>query len=363
MRPRLRPRRTANLKLACLLGLIFLTCAESGAQTNSYSVTPIVDNSQDQYLVNPWGLSRPTDPNLGENEWWTSDNATGVSTLYDIRRSGSDAAVSLVVTIPTASGIGVGSPTGTAYNGTGGPGPGVNNFTFATLDGTISNWNAGEKPAPGGTSCLECHVATSTIMVDNSRKGASYLGLTAATNTATGATTYYASNFNGRVEAYDATTFAPLRLSGRFSDRKVPRDYKPYGIQAIGSTIWVTFFNEVSGGYVDGFDTSGNLLVRLASGSFSEPWGLTQAPADFGAFGNLLIVGNTTSGKIGAYDPVTGAFKGFLQNSTGNAIVIPGIWGISFGNGSKKGGPANVLYYAAGGDDELTGVFGEITAN
>ena len=352
------------MKITLFLGLALLTCAEAGAQTNSYTVTPIVDNTQDEFLINPWGLSRPVDPALGENEWWISDNATGVTTLYDVRKSGSQSLVPLVISIPPAKGTGSGSPTGTVYNGTGGPGPGTHNFTFATLDGTISNWNAGAKPSPGGTGCLECHVAASTVMVNNSRRRASYLGLTVATNSTSNAPTYYASNFGGgKVEAYDATTFLPIRLSGKFSDRNIPRDYKPYGIQAIETTIWVTFFNDISGGYVDGFDTNGRLTVRLANGGFSEPWGMAQAPADFGIFSNMLLVGNTTSGMIGAYNPTTGAFQGFLQDSSGNPIVIPGLWGISFGNGSKKGGPSNFLYYAAGGDDELTGVFGEITAN
>ena len=69
----------------------------------------------------------------------------------------------------------------------------------------------------------------------------------------------------------------------------------------------------VSGvGYVDGFDASGRLKVRLAQGRFSEPWGIAQAPADFDFSSNMLLVGNTTSGKIGAFDPNTGAFKGYL---------------------------------------------------
>jgi hypothetical protein len=43
---------------------------------------------------------------------------------------------------------------------------------------------------------------------------------------------------------------------------------------------------------------------------------------------------------------------------------IPHIYGwISNQDGNKKGGPANFLYYAAAGEDELTEVFGEITAN
>jgi uncharacterized protein (TIGR03118 family) len=350
-------------QLACLIGILALAITGALAQSNSYTVTPIVTNQQDPQLVNAWGLSRPVKASLNENEWWVSDNATGLSTLYVANKSGIQSRSPLFITIPTAIGTGTGSPTGTVYNGTGGPGPGVNNFTFATLDGTISNWNAGQTPPPGGTGCFECHVSSSTVVVNNASKQASYLGLTVAANAASKLPTYYASNFKGGVEAYDAKTFLPVTLSGRFRDPQIPASYKPYGIQAIGPRIWVTFFDGNSGGYVDAFDTTGKLKLRLASGSFSEPWGIAQAPANFGAFSKMILVGNTTSGMIGAYNPTTGAFQGFLQDSTANPIVIPGLWGISFGNGSIKAGPVNTLYYGAGGDQYTTGVFGAITAN
>src|SRR5579885_1200579 len=351
------------MKVAHSVVLALLVCLGASAQINSYTVTPIVTNTQDSYLVNPWGLSRPAKSTLSENEWWVSDNATGFTTLYYANKTGIHSLAPLVITIPTANGSGTGSPTGTAYNGTAGPGPGVNNFTFATLDGTISNWNAGEKPGPGGTGCYSCHVSTTTIKVNRSASGASFFGLTVATNATTKAPAYYATNFNGGVEAYDATSFSPLTLPGTFSDPKIPSSYKPYGIQAVGPKIWVTFFNGTSGGYVDSFDSNGNLRQRLAHGSFSEPWGIAQAPTNFGLFSNMLLVGNTTSGMIGAYNLTTGAFQGFLKDSTGTTIVIPGLWGIYFGDGNVKSGPVNTLYYAAGGNSYTTGVFGAITAN
>lgn len=352
-----------KFKLACALVIALTTCVGAYAQTNSYTVTPIVDNTQDQFLVNPWGLSKPVKPSLNESEWWVSDNATGLTTLCYANKTGINSLVPLVITIPTASGVGIGSPTGTAYNAATGPGPGLNNFTFATLDGTISNWNAGDLPTNKGTGCYECHVNTTTVMVNHSSSGASYFGLALATNATSKAPTYYASNFKGGVEAYDGATFAPVTLAGTFSDPKIPKAYKPYGIQAIGTKVWVTYFNGISGGFVDAFDTNGNLKLRLAKGSFSEPWGVVQAPANFGAFSNTILVGNTTSGVIGAYNPTTGAFQGFLEDSTGAAIVIPGLWGISFGNGNPKSGPVTTLYYAAGGNSYTTGVFGAITAN
>jgi uncharacterized protein (TIGR03118 family) len=177
------------------------------------------------------------------------------------------------------------------------------------------------------------------------------------------APTYYVANFNGGVEAYDAGTFIPVTLSGTFRDARIPAGNKPFGIQAVGNRIWVTFFNGVSGGFVDSFDTSGRLKLRLATGSFSEQWGITKAPANFGAFSNALLVCNTTSGMIGAYNATTGAFLGFLQDSSGDAIVLPGLWGLGFGNGNSRAGPTNFLYFAAGGADEQHGVFGSITAN
>jgi uncharacterized protein (TIGR03118 family) len=350
------------MKIARLVVIALLLCVVAGAQTNSYTVTPIVNNTQDPYLINPWGLSRPVSASVGENEWWAADNGTGYSTLYYADKSGPQSLAPLVITVPSASGTVHGSPTGTAYNAAVGPGPGKENFTFATLDGTISNWNAGQQPAPGGSGCYRCHVSNATIVVNNSSAKASYTGLAIATNATTHAPTYYAANNQGSVEAYDAASFIPVPLSGSFSDPTIPAAYKPFGVQAFGSVIVVTFYNGVSGGYVDAFDTNGNRKGRLAQGSFSEPWGVALAPANFGAFSNMLLVGNTNSGWIAAFDPKSGAFKGFLNDSTGNPITIPGLWAIAFGNGNPKSGPVNTLYYNGGGR-YTTGVFGAITAN
>jgi uncharacterized protein (TIGR03118 family) len=349
-----------------IVGLIFAAvtiCLGASAQTNSYTLKPIVDNTQDRFLVNPWGLSREEKASFGENEWWVSDNATGVSTLYYADKTGSHARAGLVVIVPPASSTGKGTPTGTAYNAAIGPGPGPNNFAFVTLDGTLSNWNAGQRPKKAGTGCYTCHTNRATVMVNHSRTKASYTGLALAINATSQAPTYYAANHNGTVEAYDVASFHRVTLPGRFSDPTIPTDYKAYGIQAINTRIFVTFFNGTSGGYVDSFDTNGKRKLRLTQGGFDQPWGVALAPARFGAFSNMLLVGNTTSGWIGAFDPKSGAFKGFLNDSSGSPITIPGLWGISFGNGNPESGPTNTLYYGGGGSDFKTGVFGAITAN
>jgi len=345
------------MKTVCILGTALMFAIAADAQTNSYTVSNIVTNAQDSRLVNPWGLSRVTSAHFGENQWWTSDQVTGLSTLYDANGTITD----LAVTIPPATGTGTGSPTGTTFE------PTSWDFAFATLDGTISVWNPTTPASKPGKSCQACHTNTATIMVNHAE--ASYQGLTIATNATSGNLTYYVANanggVNGGVEAYDATSFSQLTFaSGAFVDSEIPSTYTPAGIQAIGSYIFVTYNKTTGGGTgaVDAYDTNGKLVLRLQGGSFNQPWGVALAPANFGAFSNMILVGNTGNGLIGAYK-TNGKFEGFLENSSGQDIVLPGLWGIEFGDGSTESGPVNVLYYNAGGANQTTGVFGAITAN
>jgi uncharacterized protein (TIGR03118 family) len=341
------------------LAAALLIAVGAGAQTNSYTVSNIVTSARDSRLVNPWGLSRVASAHFGENEWWVSDQVTGLSTLYDVNGT----IAQLAVKIPTGSGTGTGSPTGTTFDPTG------SNFAFVTLDGTLSIWNTNAPPTVPGAHCAACHPSAATIKVNNSASGASYQGVTLATNVTSGVRTYFVANanggVNGGVEAYDANTFAPIALAaGAFVDSKIPATYTPAGIQALGKNIYVTYNKTTGGGTgaVDVFDTNGKLLLRLEDGWFDQPWGVTVAPANFGAFSGMILVGNTGNGVIGAYN-TKGAFQGFLKNSGGKAIVLPGLWGLEFGDGNVESGPVNVLYFNAGGANQTTGVFGAITAN
>lgn len=328
------------MKTVYALGLAMLVSAVASAQdtaTNSYTQANLVSDvsglalKTDANLKNPWGLSR------GANTyWWASDQVTGVSTLYD----GSGNIGPLVVTVPPASGTGTGSPTGTVALGT--------KFIFVTLDGTISQWTAG---------------ASAVIKVNNSATGAVYTGCTLANNS--GVQTLYVANAAGGVEAYD-TAFNPVTLMpGAFVDPNVPAGYTPYGIQTAGGKIYVTFTQALGPGkgYVDAFDATGKLLLSLQHGNWmNQPWGIAKAPATFGAFSNTLLVGNTGSGLIGAFNPATGKFLGVLKNAGGTALKIPGLWAIYFGSGGLSG-PATTLYFAAGIGAYAHGLFGSITAN
>ena len=141
--------RSRNIRHLAILAVVLVAlCSVSFGQdsTQQYSVTNLVSNqtdvatNQDMDLVNSWGMSRGSG-----TPWWTSDNGTGLSTLYD----GSGTKQGLTVTIPSGdlTQSPTGTPTGTIYNGSSvdfllAPGkPAV--FLFATEDGTILGWNPG----------------------------------------------------------------------------------------------------------------------------------------------------------------------------------------------------------------------------
>jgi uncharacterized protein (TIGR03118 family) len=285
---------------------------------------------------------------------WVADNGTGVSTLYD----GNGVPQSLVVSIPG------GKPTGIVFNGSndfvvsanGKSGPA--RFIFATENGTIAAWAPNVDPT---------HAIT---VVDSSGTGAIYKGL------ALGADgkrfLLYATDFHNRkVDVFDVS-FQPTAVPGGFADRSIPSTYAPFGIQNIGGSIYVTYAkqdrdreDDVPGrgqGIVNVFTAGGTLVRQVAQGgALNSPWGVALAPADFGGFSNDLLVGNFGDGTINAYDPVTGRFHGQLTGADRRPLVIPGLWGIAFGNGLLDQ-PTSTLFFAAGPDDETHGLYGRIDA-
>ena len=102
------------------------------------------------------------------------------------------------------------------------------------------------------------------------------------------------------------------------------------------------------------------LLRRLATrGKLNAPWGMALAPTGFGAFSNALLVGNFGDGTINAYDLKNGTSMGQLRNESHQVLKIDGLWGIAFGNGVRNQ-PTDVLFFAAGPNDESDGLYGFI---
>ena len=341
------------LTSAAALCLAPAAVAQHYRQTNLVSDIPNLAATTDTNLVNPWGLTRSS-----TSPWWVADNGTGVSTLYN----GAGQAVPLVVTIPPpAGGSSPAAPTGIVFNGnpdfevaSGFPG----RFIFVTEEGTISAWNPG------------VDLINAMLKVDNSSSSAIYKGATIAAN---GNANYlYVANFHGgSVEVFD-TNFNPFPLAaGAFTDPSIPAGFAPFNVQNINGNIYVAFAmqdaekeDEVAGpglGFVDAFDPSGNLLMRLRSGRWmNAPWGIVLAPEGFGRFSHHLLVGNFGSGRIAAFDPKTGQFQGLLRGPNALPITIEGLWALSFGNGAAAG-PVNTLFFTAGIDEEQHGLFGTLT--
>jgi uncharacterized protein (TIGR03118 family) len=326
-------------------------------QNNLVSDLPGMAAHIDSHLVNPWGIA-----SSANSPFWVADNHTGVSTLYDGNGTLQPTALPLVVTVPPAPGSMVGSPDGIVFNGTsdfevsrGSPA----HFIFATEDGTISGWASG---------------TTAAIKADNSAPGAVYKGLAIGNNGT--ANFLYATNFHANAVNVFDHNYVPVMLAGSFSDPTIPMGFAPFNIQNISGVLYVTYalqdaarHDDVPGpgnGFINKFDLNGNSLGRFAShGTLNSPWGMALAPTGFGEFGGDLLIGNFGDGRINAFDPVTGAFRGQLTNGSGNPITIKGLWGLRFGNGGSGGDP-NTLYFAAGipgpgGRVEDHGLFGSIS--
>jgi uncharacterized protein (TIGR03118 family) len=351
----------AILLIASSVTPVFAQYKRTDLASNRPGVAPSTDQ---QHLINSWGLTAlPTSP------FWLSDNGTGFSTLY----TGGGQQSPLFVTIPASPS----SPAGTAGTPTGIVGnisPNKTDFTvtengksgpalfiFATLDGTISAWNPGvDGVVPGprtGTT-----LSHATIVADHAVPGATYTGLAIATNEE-GQTFLYAADggSNRAVDIYDGT-FACVKS---FSDPEIPKDFTTYGIQAINGEIWVTFtaLNKAQGGFVDVFATDGTLLRHDAlHGPLHSPWGIAQAPADFGPMSNaILISNNITQGRVNAFDPKSGGFLGPLRDADGNPIEIDNVWALQFGQDGGPNGAHNQLFFTGGPNGYANGIFGVIT--
>jgi uncharacterized protein (TIGR03118 family) len=343
---------SGRLLEVCKVGLSLFAAANLLSAADGYLVHNLVSDipgladQLDKNLVNPWGNAfSPTSP------FWIGNNGTGTSTLYD----GTGTPVALVVSTPgppPATASNPGAVTGVVWNGIttafliGQTGKAAT-FMFCTEDGTIEGWNAG---------------ATATILVDNSTSGAVYKGCALGGTSA--APLFYAANCNsGKVDVFDAT-LKPVTNAGQFVDSTIPAGFAPFSVAVLGGNVYVTYAKQDSqkhddaagpgNGYVTVFGLSGSLVTHLvAQGPLNSPWGLAIAPASFGGYAGALLVGNFGDGMINAFDPKTGKQLGFLTDSEGAPLVIPGLWSLEFGNGGRS--DAATLYFTAG----IPGPFGE----
>lgn len=320
---------------------------------------------QDPTLLNSWGIaSFPSSP------FWINDNGSGISALYlgDGTGVGGQMAAA-AVTVPTPNGTGTSAPTGIVAN-TSLAFAEKNNaqpalFIFATEDGTIAAWNLQDGlPTSPPSHSAELEIDNSTQGCTN---GSVYKGLALGTNSQ--GAFLYATNFRcGTVDVFGPGKFSQTALSGNFHDSQIPDGFAPFGIANIDGNLVVTYakqdaakHDDVAGqgnGFVDVFDTNGNLIERFASGGkLNSPWGIAQAPFNFGRFSNDLLIGNFGNGRINAFER-DGGFDGQLKDPSHNAIVIDGLWSLIFGG--AVGSDPGTLYFTAGPNHEQDGLFGSL---
>jgi uncharacterized protein (TIGR03118 family) len=314
------------------------------AQQNGFMQTNLVSNTAgaatttDPQLLNPWGISF-----LPGQDFWTANNNSGTSTLYD-NNGNKDTA--LVVTIPGATknpngNCNPGCPTGTVANA--GSGFGGGQFIFDTEDGLVAIWTGASN--------------TATVAFDNSSNGAVYKGLALLNGNS-----LLAANFNsGKVDVLNST-FQLTPLAGSFTDPSLPAGYAPHGIHVINNQVYVAYAMQDAAkhdampgagvGQVDIFDMNGNFVSTFvaAGGHLNAPWAVVAAPSTFGQFANAILVGNFGDGTIDAFD-TKGNFLGQVTNSANAPLVNPGLWDLAFGGGGVSGS-AGTLFLTAGGSNQ-----------
>jgi uncharacterized protein (TIGR03118 family) len=304
----------------------------------------------DPDLVNAWGLAFGPDTPA-----WVADNGTDVATLYT-----GDVAGSPVAKVPLTVSIPGGAPTGQVFNGSNqfvvhaGSNSGPANFIFSSEAGKITAWSQNVPPPTKARTVASVHDAI-------------FKGLAIA-KTGNGHRLYATDFHKGRVDVWNGS-FDRVHRKGAFRDRKIPDRYAPFGIESVHGHIFVTYAkqdadaeDDVPGahrGFVDVFDTKGNLLRRFAShGPLNSPWGIAKAPKGFGPASGALLIGNFGNGHINAYDPKSSQLLGPLENKMGHKLRIDGLWALKFGNGVI--GTPKTLLFTAGPDDESHGLFGHV---
>src|SRR5262245_7962707 len=305
---RRRPRRSATHRPR-LEVLEDRTVPSGYQQINLVGYQPGLGHFTDPNL-NGWGMTSMPDGSFCVANTFT----TGLATFHD--RSGH--VLPPTITVPgsaegsAALGLGPGGrPTGVVYNPTsdfvitnkdnGKSGPA--RLIFDSIDGTISGWNPDVDPTHA--ILIRNTFATDTPAV--------YTGLAMAQNR--GRNVLYAADFlsnrdnpAGSVEMIDGSFHTIGSITDPTATNLDP-NFRAWSVQAVSAKLYVTFASlaDLDGGVVDVFDTDGSNMVRFAAnapgeGPLQNPWGIAQAPANFGAYSNDLLIGNVAGdGNINVF--------------------------------------------------------------
>jgi uncharacterized protein (TIGR03118 family) len=345
-----RRRRPTTSRARLHIQVLEDRCMFSGyTQFNLAGFVPGTGHFTDANL-NGWGMTGMPDGSFCV----ANPFSTGLATFYN--RAGHVLPQTISVPASAAQPFGpIGQPAGVIYNSTsdfvitahGKSAPA--RLIFDSIDGVISGWN----PDVDATHAI---VIMDTFAAGNP---AVYTGLDIAKNSQGHTVLYAADILQSRVEMFDGG----FNAIGSFTDptaTSVDAGFGAWSVSAVNDKLYVTFANPFSpvsgphGGVVDVFNTDGQMLNRLSAnapgaGPLENPWGITQAPANFGAYSNDLLVGNVAgAGNINVFDTNSGAYLGQLRQPNGAPVAITGLWDLEFGDGTPDSGKTNQLFFDAG---------------
>jgi uncharacterized protein (TIGR03118 family) len=372
-------------------------------------------------MVNAWGIAiRPAGTG---GHFWVQGGGTSWQFVGDVRRSADPALRTLfqdglrVVQVPGADARtdagSLGKSTGTAFNGA----PldsarfrvsgqralrsdgslvefdGSARFVFVTDSGVLSAWT--ERASDG--SIVRIDGAAQTVF-DGRGRGMRFFGCAFKTD---GWDALWVADFGAQpqIRQFDAgwnlvptQGFANPFATGA-DGRPRPGDPVPFNVWVVQGRVFVPYcisqpLKDESGRVLDyqrflpgeedaldaaaegarpargklvEYDLQGRLVrVFDDDGRLNAPWGVAIAPPNFGRLAGMVLVGNFGgAGRIAAFNDATGRFVDFMRDAAGEAIGIPGLWALQFGNGASLG-DSDALYFAAGPEDETAGLFGAL---
>ncbi len=314
-------------------------------QDNLVSDVPDTAAITDPGLVNAWGIAVESGDTV-----FIAANGTGQVSVYD-----GDLRIPPGFPLATPMGApitGIAINTTTGFSITGDLGTAPADLVTASEDGKVFASSARAASAP-------------MLVADLSATGSVFKGV-AIINSKLGPRVLLADFANGQIVQLDPG-FKPEAAATTFTDPSVPANFGPFGIQQLGSLVYVTYaahgdgLDEAHGpglGLVDAYSLDGALVTRVATGrELDAPWGLALAPPSFVDLGGSLLVANFGDGTIHAYTPDGGALLGALVDDRGAEISIPGLWGLAASSDRD-----DTLFFTAGPDDEAHGLFGTVTA-
>jgi uncharacterized protein (TIGR03118 family) len=321
-------------------------------------------------LVNAWGMV------AFRGSFWVADNGTGKVSILDGNGEPSK-----------------GKPASDAIDlGEGITGVAVNPSTSMQID-----HDANGNTIPCGPASLifasehgqligvntDLSMTGGFVLVDRSDVMAAYTGVatldlrargsdggTGGTGTtpSLGVLTLAADFHNARVDVFDESFKLMTTLS--LTDAAVPAGFAPFNVWVWNDVVYVSYAQQneekddaVDGaglGFVAAFDVTGKVMWTAKGNELNAPWGMALSIDAAALVPSSLIVGNFGDGHITVIDPKTGAISGQLMDESNAPVEIDGLWGLSFGVGVANARP-NGLYFAAGPEEEMHGMFGVIT--